>query len=1051
MKKKLVIVFYIICCISVFNQIQAQNRIITGNVLDENNSPIIGASIKFIGSSTVQGTISDYNGNFKLEIPDETTFIQISYIGYKTQKVNVAGKSTFNIIMVNNIQQLQEVVAVGYGNQKKINLTGAIENVNMKPLENRALTNTSILLQGQISGVMVVQQSGQAGEDQGQIRIRGVSSIENNNTPLVIIDGMEGDINDVDPKDIESLTVLKDASSAAIYGNKAAGGVILITTKKGKNDMFQVNYSFQQSLQQPTQMPKIINAKEYIALWNEANTYDGNSATYDLDTEYGYYDNGTKATMNWYDVYFKNAPMQNHHLNLMLSAGNLNTSTSFSYLDQNGMLYGTGYKKFDYRTNIGATTKDKKISLNMYISGYRDIMEDNTSESQYVLNKINSAPPFAPYITENSDPSNPITYVKKTTADGTTVYSGYANYIAYKESGGGKTTTKNKTNNNYILTYEPIKGLVFDARYGFYFLSNSMSNFLPVVTLQSDASSDAGATISSERAELTETRSETYFQNAQALVKYEKIFNDNNKFNLLLGSSVEDESNNYVYTKVTNFVTNIGILDFGENVVNPTGTKTERRLLSFFGRANYNFKERYLFEANLRYDGSSRFQKGHQWGAFPSFSSGWRISEEKFFAPLISTIPNLKLRGSYGLLGNENIYTNYAGYSQLKSDVSYSFNGEVYNAIRLYSFADKNTTWEKTEQMDLGLDIGLLSSSKLNFTFDVYRKRTYDILARVEITDLVGSDALPYQNIGEMLNTGWEFSTNYNDKFFDGLQISVNMNVSGLKNKLTKLNGTSQDYVFNSVSSSMFDGYNMIITKIGEPYGSYYGYEVDRIFQVDDFTWQNNSDPSISPANRDYVLKDGIASQSENPRPGDLKFKDLDESGSIDDDDRTIIGKQIPDLMYSATFSAEYKGFNISCFFQGVYGIDVYTGGYLVSPFYNAAPLLTTYLTDRWTYDNPSTEFQRVYIDKTKQKIVSDYYVKDASYLRLKNVEIGYSIPGKWLKPFNINRLKFFGSIQNAYTWSKIKSFDPEKLGNVVSSDFHPQARIYSIGADVVF
>lgn len=1044
MKKLSFIIVCFFVCISTLQSF-AETRTITGQVVDEEDMAIIGATVV---TSDGAGTITDLDGNFSLNVSDAAKTIEISYMGYKSQTLKLGDKTVFFVRMEADVHTLQEVVAVGYGTQKKINLTGSIENVDMRTLENRALTNASMALQGQVSGVMVVQGSGQAGGDQAQIRIRGISSMENNNSPLVIIDGMEGDINDVDPKDIESMTVMKDASSAAIYGNKAASGVVLITTKRGRGDVFQVDYSFMQSLQEPTRLPEIVNAKEYITLWNEANINDGTVPRYDLDKEFAAYDEGTKASINWYDVYFKRAPMQKHHINIMLSSGNLNTSTSFSYLKQDGMLYGTGYNKFNYRTNIGAMTKNKKIKLDMHISGYRDNTEDNTSASQYVLNKVNSSPPFAPYVTEASDPSNPFTYIKKETADGV-IYSGYANYIGYKELGGGKNTIKNRINNNYILTYEPIKGLSIEARYGFYFLSNSMSNFLPVTTLQSDINSEAGGALSSSRAELTESRTETFFQNFQAVAKFEKTFAESHKLNLLAGTSLEDQSTALISTKVTNFVTNVGVLDFGEDPVNPTGTISERRSLSFFGRLNYNYKERYLVEANLRYDGSSRFLKGHRWGAFPSFSIGWRTSQEDFFAPLLPVVSNLKIRASYGLLGNENIYTYYAGYNQLKSDVSYSFEDKVYNAIRLYSFADKNTTWEKTEQANLGLDMSLFS--RLNLTFDVYRKRTYDILARVQVTNIIGTDVLPYQNIGEMLNEGWELSLNYNDNFWNDFQIYANMNISGQRNELLSLKNTSQDYVFNSVSSSFFEGYNMIITKVGESYGSYYGYEVERIFQVDDFTWQNNSDPTISHANREYVLKPGIATQSENPRPGDLKFKDFTPDGIINDKDRTIIGKQLPDLMYSFNVGLSWKGIDVSCFFQGVMGGDVYTGGYLVSPFYNSAPLLKSYLTDRWTYENPSTEYQRVYIDKTKQKIVSDYYVQDASYLRLKNIELGYTFPKKWMEKVRLTKLKIYGSVQNAFLWSKAKSFDPEKLGNVVSSDFHPQARIYSIGLNVVF
>lgn len=1023
--------------------LSAQNRSISGVVVDETGEPIIGASVM----AGKQGTITDLDGHFSLSIPEKEYKLTVSYVGYKTRNYSIAGDRPIRIMLEEDVQMLSEVIAVGYGTQKKVNLTGAIENVDMSKMEHRPITNASLALQGQVSGVMVVQNSGQAGEDQGEIRIRGISSMENNNTPLVIIDGLEGDINDVDPKDIASMTVMKDASSAAIYGNKAASGVILITTKQGAGDLFQVDYTYTQSWQQPTRTPDIIDGPTYITLWNEANRNDGNAERFDLEKELSAYENGTKRSLDWYDVYFNTAPMQKHHINLILSSGPIKSSTSFTYLKQDGMMLGTGYNNFNYRTNISADTRHKIAHLDIHFSGYRSETEDNTSVSRGVLNKINSAPPYAPFITEKSTPDDLLSYIQKDTEDGT-IYSGFANFIGYKNNGGGKNTIKNRINNNYVLTVKPIKGMEIAAQYGFYYLSSSMTRFLPVLTLQSDLTSEAGAAVSSSRAELTEQRAETFFQNGQITIKYKKVFKDVHHFSALAGFSIEDENYKSISTRVNGFVTNVPILDFGENPTNPTGSVYQRRSLSFFGRLNYNYHERYLFEFNMRGDGSSRFLNGHQWGVFPSGSIGWRVSEEEWFSPAKKVLNNLKIRASYGLLGNENIYSKYAGYDQLKSDISYSYEDQVYNAIRLYSVANRDATWEKTRQLDVGLDLNLWG--KVNLTTDYYRKNTYDILARVQVSNMIGAESMPYQNIGEMLNTGWELSADYRDHK-GKWRWEINGMISGQKNELLKLNDTQQDHVFNQVDDEFFSGYNMIITQVGQSYGSYYGYQVERIFQVEDFTWQNNSDPNIPHQARQYELKSEYAYQSESPRPGDLMFKDLNGDGIINDDDRTIIGKQLPDFMYSFGARAGWNGLDVGIFFQGVAGCDVYTGGYLVSPFFNSAPLLQEYADNRWTFENPSTTYQRVYIDKTKQKIVSDYYINDASYLRLKNIEISYTLPAKWLQKIHFTKIQIFGNIQNVVTWSKIKSFDPEKLGNVVSSDFHPQARVYSFGLNVVF
>ncbi len=1041
MKKSILILLLSLSVVVVY-----ADRTVSGVVKDSEGLEVIGATVLCKG--TIIGTTTDVNGKFVLTVPDKATEITISYIGHKTATINITKKDVVNVTMEQDAVMLEEVVSVGYGTQRKVNLTGAIENVDMSSIGDRTLTNASLALQGQVSGVLVVQESGQAGADDATIRIRGISSIENNNAPLVIIDGVEGNLNEVDTKDIESMTVMKDASSAAIYGNKAAAGVILITTRRGKEDMFQVNYSFTESFQQPTRLPEVVGAKDYLMLWNEANRNDGTAERWDLETEYAKYDNGTKRSFNWYDLYFKTAPMQKHYLNLILSAGNVKTSTSFNYMDQKGMLYGTDYNRFNYRTNIEATTKNKKVKLEMHIAGYRDKTGDNTASSQSVLNKINSAPPYTPFVNPDSDPNDLFSYIRKVTDEGT-IYSGYANYIGYKENNGGKTTIRNRATCNFALVYEPIKGLNFEARYAFGFLNNSMKNFLPVMTLQNDVNNESGGAISSARAELTELKQESYTQNLNLLAKYDNVFKQSHHFGALLGFSLEDYKLNGTTVKVSNFVTSVGVLDYGEDVTKPKETISNRRALSVFGRLNYSYKERYLVEFNLRGDGSSRFRKGHRWGLFPSASVGWRISQEEWYEPAEKVLSNLKIRASYGMLGNEAISSYYAAYDKLESDVTYSFEGKDYNAIRLTELADKNTTWEKTSQADVGLDMQWIG--RLNMSLDLYYKHTYDILARVQMTSLLGTTVLPYQNIGEMENKGWELSLSYKDKLYRDLHFWVNANISGQANKFLKLNNTDQDYVFNAVAGEMFSGYNMIITKVGYSYGSYYGYQVDRIFQVDDFIWQNNSDPSIPHEARNYTLKNEYPTQAENPRPGDLKFRDLDQNGEINDDDRTIIGKQLPDIMYSFGLGLNWKGLEFSCFFQGVAGGQVYTGGYLVSPFYNSAPVLSNYLNNRWTIDNPSTEYQRVYIDKTKQKIVSDYYVEDASYLRLKSIELAYTFPQKWMSKIRVKKFKIFGTIQNAWTWSKTKSFDPEKMGNVVSSDFHPQARIYSVGAEIMF
>lgn len=1002
-------------------------KTLKGTVLDETAIGIPGVTLKIVGSS--MGTITDIDGNFVIEILEGQSII-FSFIGYESQTVAYVGQESLTISLNPSAEVLEEFIAVGYGTQKKVNLTGAIQNVNTEQLESRALTNASLALQGQISGVQVTQLSGQPGEDQAQIRIRGVSTFENNNDPLVIIDGLEGEFGDVDPKDIATMTVLKDASSAAIYGNKAASGVVIITTKTSDKD-FSLDYTFTGSVQEATRLPDVVDAAQYMELYNEAQPGKYSEASIED------YRTGKRIGVDWYDEYFDIAPMQKHHFRLGLGQGKLKSTTSFSFLNQDGVLSGTSYENFNYRTNISTSVFDDKLKLDISISGYRDVQEDNYSSSEYVMQSINRANPTS-------------AFVKK--YDGTkTIYSWYASYMGYKDNNGGKDILKNKIANNYNLTYTPLKGLNFKLLYGFYFLNQATTRFKPVITTSSQEDDQATSAALQASAQLTETRNNTNFNNLQFIINYDKVFRDNHSFKGLLGSSYESYEFDNIETTVKGFSSNVPVLDFGESPLNPTAYINKKIDASFFGRLNYSYRDRYLFEMNLRTDGSSRFQEGHRWGVFPSLSAGWRLSEEDFWNIPEDIISYTKIRASYGLLGNANIYTYYAGYDRLNSDVYYSYGDVLFNGMRIYAIADDGVTWETTSQANIGVDTKLFNT--LNISADYFYKYTYDILARVQVSHVLGSETLPYQNIGSMINQGWELGITYRNKFLnDKFSVNTSLNLSGIKNELVDLTNTNLDYVFGSTQSSFFSGTNMIITQEGMPYGSYYGYQVDRVFQVSDFTQGTNSDGANI-----YIPNSGTPYQAEGPQPGDLKFRDISgpdgvPDGKIDEQyDRTIIGNQMPKINYSFNLTLAYRSFDFNFLMQGIYDVDIYNGGYLVSPFYNSAPVLKSIYDNRWTVDDPSTENQRIYVDKTKQKIISDYYVKDGSFLRIKNIELGYTLPKPITQRLKMSKFRVYGNVQNPFLFAKTEGFDPEKVGNITSSDYHPQVRIYSLGLTIGF
>lgn len=1012
------------------SMILAYGQNVSGKVTDETGEPLPGASLVVKG--TKKGTISDLNGNFTIGLSQNEKVLIVSFIGYVSQEIDVMGKSNLTVKLLPETVNLEEVVAVGYGTQKKANLIGAVENISVKEIENRPLTNSSMALQGQVAGVDVIQGSGEPGDDQGNIRIRGVSSIENNNEPLVLIDGIEGDINQVNPKDIESMSVLKDASSAAIYGNRAAAGVIIITTKGGTEGSMKVSYTNNFGLQQATQLPTPVDIFTWIDLKQEMLTYNGQKTQADaLETERAKFQSGEKTAVNYYDIFFRNAMQQDHYLSFSGGSKFFKGSASVGYTDQDGVLLGTGYKKYSFRTNTEAFSANRKVNFKFNLSGFRGQRDEYAVSSNTVINNIHRAGPVSVFQATNG------------------LYGYYGMYYAQKELGGGTNTFNNALNGRTSLSIDLFKGFQVSAAFGFYYGSNNISTFAPPLYTASDLYGDS------------KSKQKSYYQvqdinslsnTLELITKYNNTFNKIHKVSALLGYSQMSYDYDMEFARRENYEVYVPSLNMGDPATQiNSDSHSQRATRAVFGRFGYTLKDRYLFELNSRLDGSSRFNK-NKYGFFPSVSAGWRVSEENFFRNAeLRFVDNLKIRTSWGQLGNEAIYTSYTGFDMMDYKSPYTFGGLVVSGASVTELSNSLTTWETTEQTNIGIDLGILRN--LSFSIDGFYKLTSNILMKVPIPISLGIPSTPYQNAGVMENKGLEFTAKYQKNFSKDFKFNTSLAVSHIQNKILDLDGKGP--ILHPTSDNATP---VLISMEGQPYGSFYGYRTEGIFQVTDFTWQNNSDASIPVQDRTYTLKAGIPTQSENPQPGDLRFKDISgpdgtPDGVIDlNYDRVIIGKQFPDLTYSLSVGGEYKGFDLNLFFYGVLGRDAYNQGAMVVPFVNDnGNVWSELVADRWTYENPSTTRTRLFNDNTRLTMRSDYYIEDASFVRLKNIELGYSIPGFIVRKLKMEKIRFYAGVQNAFTFTAFKGWDPERPADNITSDIYPQVRVYNIGLNVNF
>ena len=831
----------------------AQKSQLSGTVSDAENTPLVGASI--IVEGTHVGTTTDADGAFRLPAAPGQR-LTVSYLGYKSKTVTVGSRTSLDIILESDNSLINEVVVVGYDTQKKVNLTGSVASVSAEDLANRPIVSSSTALQGIAPGVTVTTQSGAPGGDGGMIRVRGIGTFGGSSAaPLVLIDGVEGSLDAVDATQIDQISVLKDAASSAIYGSRAANGVILVTTKRGKKGQTSVTYRGYVGWQSPTDTPETVSAEEYMILSRETSFNDGKESIYTDDYIARYRENNRIDPDNypltdWQDQILTGSGFtHNHNLSLTASTERVRVMTSFGYLDQKGIIKRTDYQRYNVRNNMNIDFSDKlsmRFDVSFVNGDRRRIPQQNT-----LFNYMNTR--------------DPLILSRWSTGYWAGLSGGSTNVLPTLEGEGGN--VKNNTirlNGAVTLTFKPVKWLTLEGMVAPRYVTTNNHTFVKKMKFYSDAFGTVSNSSNVAFNYLDESANRSFYGNYQFTAALQHTFAQNHNFKLLLGASRETYDNKTLSAHREDFAyPDYEVIGAGAD--NETkdngGGHAQWALQSFFGRLNYNFKERYLFEANVRFDGSSRFAKGNRWGIFPSFSGAWRLTEEPFMQDVRRTLSEFKIRASYGQLGNQNIGSNYPTIQQL--DVSsISVNDVITPIVTQTTLANPDITWESTEMYDVGIDATLFD--KLSVTADWYYKKTHDILLTLDIPSIIGLGA-PYQNAGTVRNVGWEVAVGYHNKWRD-FSFGVEANLSDVVNKIIDMKGTT-------------GGSGAIRNQEGSAINSIYGLKcVGMARTQEEADWVNENCPQY-----------GVTT-----KPGDLIYADMDDSGTIDDKDMTIIGSTVP-------------------------------------------------------------------------------------------------------------------------------------------------------------
>ncbi|GAA4809824.1 TonB-dependent receptor [Litoribaculum gwangyangense] len=1007
-----VLLFYFLLLVPIGQLAFSQNTI-SGTVTDSNSQPLPGATIIKVNTKT--GTTTDFDGAFSIEA-SQGDVLEISFVGFQTTRITVESAKTYQITLQEDTAQLDEVVVVGYGTQKKVDLTSSVQSVTFKEEVNQPVTNSGQLMYGRFSGVQLTQTTGNPGADGSSIVIRGIGTF-GGTAPLIVIDNIQYDdlsvFNSLAPADIESITVLKDASAGAIYGARGANGVVLVTTRRGTADKFEINYNSYYGIQEATVLPEFLGSLDYATLMNEKfRNEDGPGflpryTSSQLEAIRTGSSPDQFANTNWAEEILRQASIQSH--NLAFSGGSEKTTyrISMGYLGQDAIVRSK-FKTERYNLSFNINSKLKEwFTLNSNTNMFWRRLEGPTGSG------FNNQGQQAAFSGDNG-----ILYQLQRTAPTIPVFYSNGQYGVVDgawENSNASFLTQNPLRRgflgNYVgdtfnlsqrigMSFQLTKDLSFETSGSANIEYTNNSDFSPVESL---FSYDGVPVIVGTLNNLDNATNLEYTLLNENVLKYNKTIAGKNNLGILLGHTVSYFRTDNFSGTLSGFPTN-NIEEFnGGGITNPavSGGAAEDVLQSFFGRLNYDFDGKYFAQFSIRRDGTSRFGLGNLYGNFPSASVGWRISEEKFLDKA-DFINNLKLRVSWGESGNNRI-GRYIYEQTYNPDQDYVLGNDVsVVGVAVTGIANPSIRWELTEQYDFGLDLNMFKN-KVEFVADYFSRDSQDILYdNFPIPNTLGVTNLGAINAASMINKGLELALNYRDNIGDDIKFSVGANMTKfLKNEVTGLGDGGEETITNTS-----------IIRIGEAFGSYYGFRAIGVFQ-----------------DLDEIANSPTQFGNINTGPGDLKYADISgpdgvPDGVVDDDDRTIIGNPNPDLLINFNGSFEYKGFDFNFLFQGVSGVDRLLMGNGNLPMADDRSNVLKYWINRWTPENPSINLPRVGGQNNTR--VSSFYVQDASYLRLKSIELGYSLPTDVLQKIGMTKLRIFLGAQNLLTFTGLEYFDPE-------------------------
>jgi TonB-linked SusC/RagA family outer membrane protein len=1048
---------------------------ITGTITDESGNPLAGSYIQVEGTSI--GTVTDLNGNYSLDVPNENSVLVFTFVGYNSQRVSAFGKTIIDIQMIPSIETIEEIVVVGYGTQQKMTLTGAVATVGEDELRISPNISAAARLQGRVAGVTINNDNTPGGVS--RVRVRGIGSI-NNNDPLYVIDGVPttGGLNYINPNDIKSVSILKDASSSAIYGSRAANGVIIITTLHGQSGKLKLSLSGHYGIQQVTGKFDLLNTKEYgELLWLENKNVglqvgdpgwghiqygygatpiipdyiipsgkmagEVDESTYSYPDPYNGITKANKIGTDWLDELFRVAPLQEY--NLTVSGGNEKSTYAFSagYLDQDGTAIYTGLKRLSVRTNVDVKiTNWLKVGENIGITYIDNVVGfRNNSEGSY-LAYARQAQPIIP------------------------VYDIRGNFAGTQAKGLGPGVNivawAYRWKDNYQHTLDMLQSSYAQINFlkDFSFMTLLGVNYTTlrqrIRNLQNPEHSEPIH---------VDNLSEQFRLGTQVnwanTLNYKKTINGNHNINLLLGTESVNNYSEYTNASVSTFAfSNLDymVLDAGEQSRGSGGNFDQWKTFSYFSRLNYDYRNKYLFEGVIRRDGSSRFSKDNRWGTFPAVSVGWRISEESFLENM-TWINDLKLRFGWGKNGNDNVgnYNSYSTYRAYYLESTYNISGINSTSSSIgfhkYRLGNPEGKWESTTTTNIGIDASMFNN-RFEVNLDIFNRKTSDMLYPDSRPFTWGRLVLPSVNIGEMKNTGWDLLLSYRGNIANDFKYNVNINLSHFNNEVIKLNENPKETRYGQT----YVGKYFTATKAGQPVSAFYGYVAEGIFNT-----QAEVD-AHAPFNPN---QDGVDAYS---KPGVLKYKDVNGDGIITPDDRTFIGDPNPDLSYGLNFDLQYKNWDMTMFFQGIYGNKICNVTLLEGLFNRmTSNHEKRRFYESWTqerYESGAKITVPMATNDSRDQIMqspSSFFIEDGSYFRMKDLQIGYTLPSQVVSKLKIERLRVYLQATNLFLITKYSGFDPELImysnygapGNDLAMGIdagnYPTPRIFMFGISLDF